>query len=332
MIRFALFGAGRIGIMHAANIAAHAEAQLTNVYDVHQPSAAKVVAAYGGRVTDTVAATLEGVDAVLIASSTPTHVDLMVASAAAGKAILCEKPIDLDIERVNGARTALADSGVPIQLAFNRRYDPSHRAVHDAIVAGEIGQLEQVVITSRDTGLAPRAYIEVSGGIYRDMMIHDFDLARFLLDGDEVEEVFAIGSVRVDQMLTEFGDVDTAMVVMRSAKGTLVHINNSRRSVYGHDQRVEVLGSNGMLQADHPRSNAMVRYNRDATTARGLLPFSFIERFAQAYVDELDEFIQMVKGKKSPTVTYEDGRRALLLANAATASFRTKQPVAVSYA
>jgi myo-inositol 2-dehydrogenase/D-chiro-inositol 1-dehydrogenase len=282
-------------------------------------------------VTDTVAAALEDVDAVLIASSTPTHVDLMVASAAAGKPILCEKPIDLDIDRVNGARKSLADAAVPIQIAFNRRYDPSHRAVRDAIVAGEIGELEQVVITSRDTGLAPRAYLEVSGGIFRDMMIHDFDLARFLLDGDEIEEVFAVGSVRVDPMLTELGDVDTAMVVMRSAKSTLVHINNSRRSVYGHDQRVEVLGSNGMLQADHPRSNAMVRYDRSATTARGLLPFSFIDRFAQAYVDELDEFIQMVEGKKPPTVTYEDGRRALLLGNAATTSFREGRPVKVSY-
>lgn len=331
MIRFALFGAGRIGAMHAANIAAHPRASLAAVHDVYRPAAEKVAAAWGAKVTDSVEGTLAGVDAVLIASSTPTHVDLIIASAKAGKPILCEKPIDLDVKRMEACRKAIGGTGVPIQLAFNRRYDPSHRAVQQAVQKGEIGALELIMITSRDTALAPRAYLEVSGGIFRDMMIHDFDLARFLLDGDEIEQVYATGSVRVDPVLDELGDVDTAMVVMRSAAGVLVHINNSRRSVYGHDQRVEAFGSKGMLQADHPRSNAMVRYDGVSTTARGLLPFSFIERFARGYVDELDEFIEVAEGKRQPAVGFEDGRRALLIADAAHASLKSSQPVKVRY-
>lgn len=331
MIRFALFGAGRIGVMHAANIARHPRATLATVYDVHRPSAQKTAAEHGGVVADSVEAALAGVDAVLIASSTPTHVDLIIAAAKAGKAILCEKPIDLDIRRVEQCRKAVVAESVPIQIAFNRRYDPPHRALRDALRDGKIGQLELLMIISRDTGLAPIAYIKQSGGIFRDMMIHDFDLTRFLLDGDEIEEVYSTGSIRVDPALKELGDIDTAMVVMKSANGTLAHINNSRRSVYGQDQRVEAFGAKGMLQADHPRSNAIISYGPDATAARPVLSFSFIERFAEAYLDELDEFIDVAMGKRSPSVGFEDGRRALLLADAAHESLKTGQVVKVRY-
>ena len=199
MVNFALFGAGRIGVMHAANIAANPRARLAYVYDVNEAAARACAAKHKAKVAPSVDAVLKdkSVDAVLIASSTPTHVDLITASAKAGKAIMCEKPIDLDIKRVERCRKDIAMTGVPIQIGFNRRYDPSHRAVRDALRKGEIGALELLVITSRDPGLAPVAYLKTSGGIFRDMTIHDFDLARFILGNDPVVEVSAAGSVMV---------------------------------------------------------------------------------------------------------------------------------------
>jgi len=220
MVRFALFGAGRIGALHAANIAAsHPRARLSWVYDTNAAAATATAARYDARVAASVEAALADpdVDAVLIASSTDTHVDLITAAARAGKAILCEKPIDLDIERVERCRSAIADSGVAVQLGFNRRYDRSHRAVREAVRAGQIGALELLLITSRDPGLPPLSYLPVSGGIFRDMTIHDFDLARFILGDDPVTDVYATGSIMVEPQLRELGDVDTAMVVMRAA-------------------------------------------------------------------------------------------------------------------
>jgi myo-inositol 2-dehydrogenase/D-chiro-inositol 1-dehydrogenase len=317
--------------MHAANIAVNPRASLATVYDTQRSAAERVAAAHGASVAVNPAAAIEGADVVLIASSTPTHVDLITAAAEAGKPIFCEKPIDLDIARVNRCREAIERTGVPLQLGFNRRFDPSHRAVHDAVRNGEIGMPELMIITSRDTGLAPIAYLKVSGGLFCDMMIHDFDIARFMLGDDEIVEISAMGSVCVDPMLTELGDVDTAMVIMKSANGALVHINNTRRAVYGHDQRCEVFGAKGMLETQHPRPKPMLRSDVVSAAANSPLPFSFIERFAQAYVDEIDEFIEVASGKKSPSVTFEDGRRALILANAAWASVRTRQPIQVRY-
>jgi len=331
LVKFALFGAGRIGAMHAANIARHPRSVLAKVYDIDRTSAEKVAAAHGAAVAADVDTALEDVDAVLIASSTPTHIDLIAAAAKAGRPILCEKPVDLDIERVDLCRAQLRASPVPIQIAFNRRYDPSHRALRSALQRGTIGTIELLLVTSRDTGLAPMSYLRQSGGLFRDMMIHDFDITRFMLGDDEIEQVYATGSIRVEAHLAELGDVDTAMVVMRSRAGVLVHINNSRRSVYGQDQRVEAFGAKGMLQTDHMRAAPVIRHGEDATAAREVLPSSFIDRFAHGYADELDEFIQIVRGERDPSVTFEDGRRALVLANAAEQSYRTGQVVKVSF-
>lgn len=271
MVNFALFGAGRIGVLHAANIAAnHPRAHLSYVYDPNAAVAASTAAKYGARAAMSVEAVLGDatVDAVLIASPTSTHVNLIMASARAGKAILCEKPIDLDIERVERCRNDIADAGVPIQIAFNRRYDQSHRGVREAVHRGDIGALELLVMTSRDPGLPPVPYLAGSGGIFRDMTIHDFDLARFILGEDEVEEIFATGSVMVDPALRELGDVDTAMVVMKAASGALVHINNSRRAVYGYDQRVEAFGAKGMVRSDNLRASTLTRYDATITDAK----------------------------------------------------------------
>jgi myo-inositol 2-dehydrogenase/D-chiro-inositol 1-dehydrogenase len=331
---FALFGAGRIGMLHAANIAAHQAARLAYVYDIDAAAAATTAAKYGARVAPSIAAALgdAAVDAVLIASSTNTHVGLITASARAGKAILCEKPIDLDIVRVEQCKRDIAGSGVPIQLGFNRRYDHSHRAVREAVRNGDIGALELLVITSRDPGLPALSYLRGSGGIFRDMTIHDFDLARFILGDDPIEEVFASSSVMANPALSEFGDADTAMVVMKATSGALVHINNSRRAVYGYDQRVEAFGALGMVRSDNLRASTLTRHDARATDAKEPLLSFFIERYRQAYLDELNDFIEVVAAKGTPAVGFEDGRCALILANAAAESSRIGKSVAVNYA
>ena len=271
------------------------------------------------------------IDAVVIASSTNTHVDLITAAALAGKPVLCEKPIDLDIARVERCRQAIAGSGVPIQIAFNRRYDRSHRAVREAVRNGEIGALEQIVITSRDPGLPSLAYLKTSGGIFRDMTIHDFDLARFILGDDPVRELYATGSIMADPALGEIEDLDTAMVVMKAASGALVHINNSRRATYGYDQRVEAFGAKGMVQSDNIRASTITRSDAERTDAKEPLLGFFMERYQQAYRDELDEFIAVVEGKAVPTADFEDGRCALILADAAWRSLRSGQAVRVEF-
>jgi myo-inositol 2-dehydrogenase / D-chiro-inositol 1-dehydrogenase len=332
MVNIALIGAGRIGVLHAANIAAsHPRASLACVYDTNRASAEAVAAKHGTRVSPSVEAALSdpAIDAVLIASSTATHVDLITAAARAGKAVLCEKPIDLDIERVERCKTDIAGTGVPVQIAFNRRYDRSHRAVREAVRAGDIGVLELLVLTSRDPGLPSLDYIKASGGIFRDMTIHDFDLARFILGDDPVLEVFATGSILVEPAFHQIGDVDTAMVVMKAASGALVHINNSRRAVYGYDQRVEAFGSKGMVQSDNLRASSLRRTDANATDAREPLLNFFMERYRQAYLDELNEFIDVVAGKAQPSAGFEDGRCALLLANAAWESLRSGRTVKV---
>jgi myo-inositol 2-dehydrogenase/D-chiro-inositol 1-dehydrogenase len=334
MLEFALFGAGRIGTVHAANIAAsHPRATLAYVYDTNPAAAAAMAARYNARVAASVEAVLadRGVGAVLIASSTNTHVDLITAAARAGKPILCEKPIDLDIDRVEDCKRAIAGTGVPVQIAFNRRYDRSHRAVRDAVRAGQIGALELLLITSRDPGLPPLPYLAVSGGIFRDMTIHDFDLARFILGDDPIEEVYATGSILVEQQLHELGDVDTAMVVMKAASGALVHINNSRRAVYGYDQRVEAFGASGMVQSDNLRASTLTRSDASSTDAKQPLLNFFIERYLQAYRDELSDFIDVVEGNRQPSAGFEDGRCALILANAAWESVRSGTSVSIRY-
>ncbi len=331
MATFALLGAGRIGRMHADNLAANPRARLAFVYDVDDAAARETAGKHGVEVAASVEAALDGsVDAVLIASATNTHVELITAAARAGKAVFCEKPIDLGIERVNQCLEDIAGCDVPIQIGFNRRYDPSHLALREAVRAGEIGNIEQVIISSRDPEPPPAAYLEVCGGLYRDMMIHDFDLARFVL-GEEPVLVSAIGSVLFDQNAGNLGDVDSAMVLMQTASGKLCHINCSRRAVYGYDQRLEVHGEKGMLLSNNHRPTSLERFGETATASRAPLYYFFIERYAQAYVDELNDFIDAVEQSREPSVTFEDGRRALILADAAVESRQSGRAVEVVF-
>jgi len=332
-LTFCIFGAGRIGKLHARNVAAHPRARVKYIVDPIARAAADLARQVGARTAAEAATALADpeIDAVVVASSTNTHVDLITASARGGKAVLCEKPIDLDIKRVNRCLADLKKYRVPVAIGFNRRFDPTNRAIQAAIRKGEVGEIEQIIITSRDPAPPPLDYIKVSGGLFRDMMIHDFDLARWLL-GEEPVEVVAKASCRVDPRIGRAGDVDTAMVILRTRRGSLCHINNSRRATYGYDQRVEVFGSRGMIRSDNLRPTTIMKSNDAATDARDvLLPF-FIERYAESYLDETDDFIDAVLAKRKPSVGAEDGRRALMLADAAIESHRTGKTVTVSSA
>lgn len=326
MITFAQFGAGRIGAIHAANLAANPGASLRYVVDVNPRAAAELAKRHGAKASDPKAVLADAqVDAVIIASSTDTHADLAIAAARSGKAIFCEKPIDLSLKRVDACLAVVRKAKVPMFVGFNRRFDPSFSSLHGRIAAGEIGKVEQVIVSSRDPGLPPFEYLKVSGGQFRDMTIHDFDMARWLL-GEEPVEIFAIGSCLVDPGVHKLGDIDSAMVLMRTASGKLCHINNSRRATYGYDQRIEVHGSRGRLMAGN-RVPTTVELADDKAVSSDKPLYFFLERYADAYKAELVAFIDALERKSPMPVGAEDGRQALVLAEAALKSFRTGRPV-----
>jgi myo-inositol 2-dehydrogenase/D-chiro-inositol 1-dehydrogenase len=267
------------------------------------------------------------VDAVIVASSTDTHKTLVEASCRAGKAVFCEKPVDLDSARVREVLKVVEETGVMFFVAFNRRFDPSFSALQKSVRDGKIGKVEQVVLTSRDPGPPPIGYIKVSGGLFRDMMIHDFDMARWLL-GEEPIEVYAVASCLVDPEIGQAGDVDTAAVTLKTESGAVCLITNSRRAVYGYDQRIEVFGSAGMLRAVNRTETGVELSNGDGVTRDKPMHF-FLERYAAAYRIELDHFVDCLMQGTRPLAGGEDGLRSLLLADAATESARTGKPVAV---
>lgn len=330
MTGIAVLGTGRIGRMHAENIAAHPRARLAGVYDIHTQAAAEVAASLGVVQFDSVETALASadVDAVLIASSTATHADLIEQSVAAGKAILCEKPIDLSLDRVNACATKIAGTSLPIMLGFVRRFDSGHAGVRHAIESGRLGELHQVTITSRDPGMAPDAYIEASGGIFRDMTIHDFDMARFIL-GEEVTEVTAAGSRLVDPALMQrCDDYDTVTVVLKTESGKQAIITNSRRAVYGYDQRVEAFGSAGMAISENRTLDHVRLYGAEFTDRAAPLKNFFIDRYADAFAAEISAFVDAIEQGKPVPVGFEDGRQALLLAEAAILSAAEGRTVA----
>jgi myo-inositol 2-dehydrogenase / D-chiro-inositol 1-dehydrogenase len=326
MLTFAQFGAGRIGAIHAANLAASTNARLRYIVDVNADAAQSLASRYGAQVTDTATALRDPeIDAVIIASSTDTHADLAIAAAKAGKSIFCEKPIDLSLPRVDACLRAVKRARVAMLVGFNRRFDPSFTALHQRIQAGEIGAVEQVIVTSRDPGPPPVSYLKVSGGQFRDMTIHDFDMARWLL-GKEPVEIFAYGSCLIDPTIAKVGDTDSVMVVMKTASGKLAHINNSRRAAYGYDQRIEVHGAKGRLLAGNLTPTTVELANARAVSVDKPLHF-FLERYASAYRLELAAFIDAVTHRKPLPVDGEDGRKALVLAEAAGKSLRTGRAV-----
>lgn len=328
-LRFGLIGTGRIGQVHAANIAADPETVLAWVCDPFVEGAEAVSARHGGTVTTDAAEMFASgdVDAVLIASPTATHVDLLGAALDAGVPALCEKPIDLDIARVDALLPRVQSSGIPIALGFNRRFDPAFAAARARVAAGEIGELEQLSIVSRDPAAPPAAYVGVSGGIFRDMTIHDFDMARFFLP--DIVEVTATGATVFDPGAREHGDFDTAMVTLRSSSGALVSITNSRHSAVGYDQRLEAFGAEGSLQVSNALTSLVSVSTASHVEAKPPYQDFFLERYAAAYVAELRAFIQLARGEESASPTFADGRAALVLADAAARSAVERVSVAV---
>lgn len=328
-LRFGLIGTGRIGRVHAANIAASGETALSWVADPFIDGAREVASGFGARVTDEPEELLTSgeIDAVLVASPTPTHVDLIARCLQLGLPVLCEKPIDLDIRHVDALRAEVRSSGVPVALGFNRRFDPAFSDVRARVAAGEIGVLEQLTIISRDPAAPPAAYIAVSGGIFRDMTIHDFDMARYFLP--EIVEVSATGTAAFDDGAREHGDFDTAVATLRAASGAIVTIVNSRHSAVGYDQRLEAFGPLGMLSVANAPTSLVSRSTADAVEAKPPYQDFFLERYARAYADELHEFVKLARGEASASPTFEDGRAALVLADAAQRSATERAAVAV---
>jgi myo-inositol 2-dehydrogenase/D-chiro-inositol 1-dehydrogenase len=329
MIRFALLGAGRIGQIHARNVAAHGNARLIAVHDVDSSAADRVVAQWGCevRAADNIFDAAD-VDAVIIATSAETHAGFIEEACRARKAIFCEKPIDKDVIRVVKCLNAVRSSSVPLFMAFNRRFDPNFVALRQRLFSGEIGRAEMIFLTSRDPAAPSLSYIAGSGGLYRDMMIHDFDVARWLL-GVEPVRVFAVGSCFADPGIATMGLVDTAVVTMTTETGVIANINCAMRATYGYDQRVEVHGSLGMLQMCNQFQTTLVKSDGEGIGRE--LPLSFFaERYAQAYVNELDYFIGCLEAGIPPKPDGEDGLQALILAEAAHRSREAGHPVNVA--
>ncbi|HET6971456.1 MAG TPA: inositol 2-dehydrogenase [Phenylobacterium sp.] len=324
MHNIALIGAGRIGRIHAANVVAQPGLALSHVVDPMGENAEAVARALGGRIADLDAVMDDpSVDGVIIASSTDTHLDYCVRAHAAGKAVFCEKPIDMDLARARAAADSL--NGARLFLGFNRRFDPNFRALKAGLDAGRVGGLESLQITSNDPGPPPLSYVKVSGGLFKDMAIHDFDMARWLL-GEEPAEVFAWGSCLVDPVIGQAGDVDTARTVLKTASGKLCVIANSRRSGFGYDQRIEAYGAGGLIRADNVTESTVQVWTEAGAAADRFQNF-FLDRYAQAYRAEMAHFAAILDGKAQPEITYADGVAALALAEAAAESMKAGRPI-----
>jgi myo-inositol 2-dehydrogenase / D-chiro-inositol 1-dehydrogenase len=330
MLRVAVLGAGRIGKIHAANVAANPNATLVTIADPYGGAAESLSDHLGCEASLDPIAAIEraDVDAVVVGTPTDTHVSLMLHAVKMGKAVLCEKPIDLDLAKVDAAVQEIERHNGRVMLAFNRRFDPSAQQLRRSIDAGEIGEVRQVIITSRDPGLPPPEYIRHSGGIFRDMVIHDFDMARWLL-GEEPTDVMATASRLVDSALAGLDDFDTIMVQMRTASGRQCHINCCREAVYGYDQRLEIFGSAGMLLNENLRPTTVRRWGKTETDVREPLLNFFLERYAQAYKAELDAFVGALENGSPMPTTPRDGRQALRLADCALESAMTGRAVKV---
>lgn len=328
MTRVGLIGAGRIGKIHAKSIVQHSRSELVSVADVVEENASSLANEYN--VSQSSAEQMladQSIDAVLIASSTDTHCDLIEAAADAGKAVLCEKPVDLSLERAKSCLAKVSKTSVPVMMGFNRRFDPNFAALKSAADAGEIGAKEMLSITSLDPAPPPIEYVQVSGGLYRDMMIHDFDIANFLMQ-DLPESVSATGSCLVDPAIKKAGDVDTAVATLTYADGRIAVIKNSRRAAYGYEQRLELFGSDGMLRVDNVTENTVVKSTAEGVSSAKPMYF-FLERYMSAYAAVWSGFINAIEAGDAVPVSLSDGVNALAMAEAATQSSQTATRVSL---
>ncbi len=330
-VRLGVIGVGRIGRLHVHHLVTQIpQARVVAVADVIEEVARQVAHTYHiPHVYRDPRALVEreDIDAVIICSSTNTHADFIEMAARAGKHVFCEKPLDLDVDRVRHVLRVVAEAGVKLQVGFQRRFDPSFRRARDLIAQGAIGVPHVVRITSRDPAPPPLEYIKVSGGIFLDMTIHDFDMSRFLLN-DEPEEVYATGGVLVDPAIGEAGDIDTALITLRFRSGALVSIDNSRKAVYGYDQRVEVFGSEGMVAVGNKMPDQVVQVDVNGT--HGPKPvYFFMERYTEAYIEEMRAFVRSLLEDTPPPVTGWDGLVPVMMGHAAWQSYREHRPISV---
>jgi len=331
MKHVAVFGAGRIGRIHASNLAALPGVQLQAICDPSAEAASDLAQSLGAKVS-TMEAVLadKQIDAIAICSPTTTHSDLITRAAAAGKHIFCEKPVDLSVPRAQACADAVKAAGVACMIGFQRRFDPTFNEASRRLAAGDIGNAEMLIITSRDPGAPPADYIKESGGIFRDMLIHDLDVFRWILcaDGDEAAWLSATGSVLTDPAIAALGDYDSTAVTIRTRKGRLCQINTSRRAAYGYDQRFEVLGSKGLLQCGNQMPTGVVQ--SDASGVHSDKPEAFfLQRYAAAYRLEIEHFFETLQSGGVFRTTVADGVAAQKLADAATQSCQSGQPVAL---
>ena len=328
-INVGVIGAGRIGTLHIEHLAQNIpDAELVAICSLDRGRVDTLAAQFNlPKVTNDYTTILADaqIDAVLICTSTDTHVQISQEAAEAGKHIFCEKPIAFDLAQIDETLAIVKKTGVKFQVGFNRRFDASFRRIREAVAAGEIGEPHILRITSRDPGPPPIEYVKVSGGLFLDMTIHDFDMARYLI-GDEVTEVYATGGVRVDPGIGEAGDIDTAVITLKFRNGVIGTIDNSREAVYGYDQRVEVFGSKGMVTAANPLTDT-VTFSDSAGTRAAAPPYFFIERYKPAFLAELQAFLTCIREDTAPLVTGEDGRVPVVMGFAAMQSLRENRPV-----
>lgn len=331
MHRFALVGAGFIGTVHARSLVAHPGVELAVVADPDAARAGELAARTGATAVSDIDAVFADrtIDAVLIASSTDTHAALLHACAASGKAVLCEKPIDLSLPIAAEAVAAVEAAGIPAMVDFNRRFDPNHRALRDAVQAGEIGTVELVQMTSRGPSLPPLAYLAVSGGQMRDQTVHFFDLLRWIT-GLEPVEVYVAGAALADPAVADVPDVDTSVATLRLSNGALVQIDSTRRIGYGYDERIEVNGSTGMIESGRVRTGAVHRYAMGTVTSTGI-DTGWFERMAHTYPAALDAFVAALDAGTAPEPSLADGLIAQRIAEAATESLRSGRAVQIHY-
>ena len=331
MIRFALIGAGFIGSAHARNLAAHPAIDFALVHDIDPARAATVASRHGARVAESLDAIFASseIDAVFIASSTNTHAEYLERAALAGKAILCEKPIDLALDRARRAVAAVKEAGVPAMINFNRRFDASHAELRAHVAAGGVGRIELVQMTSRGPSVPPIDYIKVSGGQMRDQTIHFFDLLRWITQDDPVE-VHVLGAALADPRVAEAGDVDTSIAVLRLRGGALCQIDSVRRTSYGYDERIEVFGATGMVESQRQRFRGVARYSGARIDEDGMHA-GWFERIEDSYYQALDAFVHALQSGTAPEPSLDDGLKALIIAEAATQSLKDGAPVAIPW-
>ena len=327
IINIALFGLGRIGQMHADNLISNPNFNLRYVFDLDQKLSKKLSKKYNCLAIENtnIAFRDKDIKCIFIASSTATHLKFIEEGVKNKKVIFCEKPLDLDLKKINACQKKINKFNPKIQIGFNRRYDPGHNSLKKKLLQGQIGKLEKIIITSRDPSPPPLSYLKSSGGIFKDMMIHDFDLARFYAGSDEFESVFATGSNMTDKIFDKIKDLELATSVLKTKKGVQCIITNSRHCSFGYDQRIELFGNKGMIISDNKRELETVMYSENSTNIRPPLMHFFIERYSEAYKIQLNDLAKLCRTNINPSASFEDGRRSLILAETAIKSLRSRK-------